>query len=275
MAVLVREHDGNAVSHRRHERIGRAEVDADGEPVLAPHGLVGFGDLQERHQRGPGVRRRNRCGGSSPVHPVEHDVDVVDDLGQEAQLADGSPRVVPCAIVVEQRRDAYFELRAPRCALRRGSLRARACRRCSARRRPPRAVRAAARGIRSGAAVSVSSNASMPCSDRRYCARATGSLSARYASLTLADDWRARAAAPCRRRWRDDRDALRPAAPGRRGRAPPDRSGNAPAGRTTGNGCARNRSSPSRSARQPSREATATGGSRASSTLSWSTASRR
>ena len=33
---------------------------------------------------------------------------------------------------------------------------------------------------------------------------------------------------------------------GRRGRATPDRSGNAPAGRTARNGCARNRSSPSR-----------------------------
>jgi hypothetical protein len=58
----------------------------------------------------PDGGRRNRRGGSSSFHPVEHHVDVIDDLGQEAQLAHRSPRAVPCAIDVEQRCDASFQV---------------------------------------------------------------------------------------------------------------------------------------------------------------------
>ncbi len=49
MAVLVRQHDGNAISHGRHERIGGAEIDADRELGLAARRLVGLGNLQQGH----------------------------------------------------------------------------------------------------------------------------------------------------------------------------------------------------------------------------------
>ena len=65
-------------------------------------------------------------------------------------------------------------------------------------RRPPPAARARARRNSAGSAVFVSASASIPRNDSRYCARPTGSFSARYASLTRAEDCRAtrRSASP-------------------------------------------------------------------------------
>ena len=51
MPGVVRQNHRDAVTHRRHERICRAEVDADRAPALVRYGRsVGLGDLQQRHQ---------------------------------------------------------------------------------------------------------------------------------------------------------------------------------------------------------------------------------
>ena len=49
--LFVGQHHRNAVAHRRDKRIGRAEIDADREPMaVGGRRLAGLGDLQERHQ---------------------------------------------------------------------------------------------------------------------------------------------------------------------------------------------------------------------------------
>ena len=110
MAVLVGQHDRNAVAHRRHERIGRAEIDADREPCSRGAGASGSEICRSAISDDPRVR----CGAirRAAHHPStrEHGVDVGGDLRQEAELAHRHARRVPCAVDVEQRRDALLEL---------------------------------------------------------------------------------------------------------------------------------------------------------------------
>ena len=63
-ALRVGQHRRDAAAHRRDQRVGGAQVDADREPLLVRLGrLARLGDLQQRHQalrvRSPRRRRRS------------------------------------------------------------------------------------------------------------------------------------------------------------------------------------------------------------------------
>ena len=50
MPRLVVQHYGKAGAHRCHQRIGRAQIDADRQPMLVRRGRhAGFGNLQQSH----------------------------------------------------------------------------------------------------------------------------------------------------------------------------------------------------------------------------------
>ncbi len=60
-ALLIRQGVGNTATHRGNERVGRAEVNTDGEPVFMRRGgLAGFADLQQCH--GLNQFRGLKCG---------------------------------------------------------------------------------------------------------------------------------------------------------------------------------------------------------------------
>ena len=231
MAVLVRQHDGNAVAHRRDERVGRAEVDADREPRARAAPALSGSEICSRAIRSclptrPAWRRcRRRASSGSGARARSR------GAASQAASTSSSDETRSSSSCASARASSSDRFERGRVAARRR------------RRPPPRAARAGAPGNSSGNAVSVSSSASIAM-QRQQILRAVHRILQR--AVGFVDPCRRLQREPLlafRRRRRSDRGALRPAARGRRDRAPPHRSGNARAGRTARSGCARNRSS--------------------------------
>jgi len=162
--VLVGQHHCKAAPHRRHKRVGGAEVDADRTPArVRNRRFAGLGDLEKRHQSSSSPCMASRSSSSL-------DRNLSSRTGINAASYACSPSSA-CASIVSI--SAASARTASLMAASARESRASTAASASSRRSSWRSRKS------SGRRVSVSAIASIPCSSRRYCARRTGSLSAR------------------------------------------------------------------------------------------------